>query len=431
MITKKNLILVILIAFLINGCDLLSIKEQQEKVAKFCQIKGTVVAEQPTNGLIVALIRYKTSSFKDNDNWALVDHYVLEKAGQWAFYASPGTYFLTAFQDINNNKIFERNEPAIPFDSKKKFNCGSGEHKTGINLVIPHDGRIPGNAPVDISKLQARSKSEQLNASLGQALAIGEVINLDDQRFSRENASKGLWKPFDFIWESKPGVYFLQPYDENKIPVLFVHGITGTPIEFSFLIKNLDHSRFQPWVAYYPSGSQLINIATILNRTIIQLKAQHHFKKIFLVAHSMGGLISRSMILENSKTFQDQLYASFISISTPWNGHSAAQIAKYAPAAAYSWLDMTPGSEFLTQLFYAENNIRPIHLPPHMPHSLIFTYLHSESDDGTISIESQLRAEAQEDASHLYGFLQSHNGILEDLKTSKLINQLLFDADNE
>lgn len=430
MVIIKNLIFIILIAFLITSCDLLSIKKQQEKAAEFCQLAGTIATEQPNkSNLIVVLLRHKSGSIKDKNNWTLVDHYVLEKTGKWFFHSLPGTYFLTAFQDINNNKIFERNEPAIPLDSKKKFNCAPNEHKSGINLVIPHQGRIPGDAPVDISTLQARSKAEQLNVSLGQALAIGEVISLEDQRFSHENARKGLWKPFDFIWESKPGIYFLQPYDENKIPVLFIHGINGTPIEFNFLIKNLDQSRFQPWVAYYPSGSKLNNIAIHLNRTINQLKAHHHFQNLFIVAHSMGGLVARGMILENSETFQEKLYSLFISISTPWNGHAAAQMAKHAPAAVYSWLDMTPGSEFLTQLFYKESRIR--HLPAHTSHHLIFTYLSGKSDDSTVSIESQLRPEAQKDAEHIYGFLQSHSGVLEHTETSKLINQTLYDANNE
>jgi pimeloyl-ACP methyl ester carboxylesterase/uncharacterized protein (DUF2141 family) len=423
----KKIIFVVSIALLITSCNFFGIKEQQEKAAEFCQLTGTIAAEQPKkSNLIVALLRHKSGSLKDKNNWALVDHYVLEKPGKWTFYSRPGTYFLTAFLDINNNKIFERDEPAIPFDTKRKFNCAPSEHKSGINLVIPHQGRIPGDAPVDISNLQARSIEEQLNVSLGQALAIGEVISLEDQRFSLENASKGLWKPFDFIWESKPGIYFLQPFDENKIPILFIHGINGTPVKFSFLIKNLDQSRFQPWVAYYPSGSKLNNIASHLNRTITQLKAQHHFQNLFIVAHSMGGLVARDMILENNKTFQEKLYSLFISISTPWNGHNAAKIAQHAPAAAYSWLDITPGSQFLSSLFYTENKSTHLQFPANISHHLIFTYLTGESDDGTISIESQLRPEAQKDAEHLYGFLQSHNGILGDAKVSALLNKIII-----
>lgn len=432
MIAIKNIIFIALITTLITSCSFVNIKEQQEKAAEFCQLTGTIATGQVNkSSLIVALLRHKSGSLTNKGNWSLVDHYVLDEPGQWGFYSRSGTYFLTAFQDINNNKFYERDEPAIPFDSEQKIHCVPNEHKSGIKLVIPLQGRIPGDTPVDISNLQARSKAEQLNVSLGQALAIGEVISLTDQKFSRENASQGLWAPFDFIWESKPGIYFLQPYENHKTPVLFIHGINGTPIEFNLLINNLDHSRFQPWVAYYPSGSKLSNIATHLNRTISQLKAQHHFQKLFLVAHSMGGLVAREMILENNKTFQEKLYSLFISISTPWNGHNAAKIAQHAPAAAYSWLDITPDSQFLSNLFYTENKSKFRQFPTNITHHLIFTYLTGEPDDGTISIESQLRPEAQKGAEHLYGFLQSHNGILEDKKTSNLINQIILDSNKQ
>lgn len=409
------------------SCDLLNIKEQQDKAASFCQIKGSVNSELPNNGaLIVVLLRHKGGLVNDKHNWGLVDHFVLDKPGKWAFYSRPGNYFLTAFQDINNNTVFERDEPAIPFDSSQQFTCTPKSNKAQINLIIPQQGRIPGNAPIDISNLQVRTKTEQLNVSLGQALAVGEILSLEDSRFSHKNAHMGLWRPFDFIWESKPGVYFLKKYDPNKIPVLFVHGISGTPIEFNFLINNLDQTRYQPWVVYYPSGSKLKTIVNNINRTLSQLKAEYHFKNLILVAHSMGGLVARNMILEQSETEQKKLYTLFISISTPWNGHKAAANAKNLPNPLYSWVDMAPSSEFLTQLFYTESLNR--HLPPYTAHHLIFTYLTGQADDGTVSIESQLRSEAQGDARHLYGFLQSHTGILKDKRTSLLLNRLLLEV---
>jgi len=429
MIYIKKIIFLILISSLITGCALINIKDQQQKAANFCQLKGTINTElDSNNGLIVVLFRHKEGAFDQKQSWSLVDHYTLDKPGQWAFYSSPGTYFLTAFQDINNNQIFERNEPAIPFNPKQKFTCLNNSNETNINLVIPHLGRIPGEKSIDISKLQVRTKEQQLNVSLGQALAVGEVIDLTDPRFSQENASKGLWRPFDFIWESKPGIYFLQQYDKRKTPVLFIHGINGSPAEFKFLIEHLDHSRFQPWVAYYPSGAKLKNIASHLNRTLEQLKTKHHFKNILLVAHSMGGLVTRSMILEQNKALDNNFYSLFVSISTPWNGHSAAKMTKYAPAAAYSWLDLSPDSQFLTNLFYSENGSSTQPLSINLPHHLIFTYLTGEADDGTISIESQLRLEAQEDATGLYGYLQSHTGILKNLKTSTVLNKILGDS---
>jgi hypothetical protein len=100
----------------------------------------------------------------------------------------------------------------------------------------------------------------------------------------------------------------------------------------------------------------------------------------------------------------------------------------YAPAAVYSWYDMAPGSKFLSHLFYDGAQSERRRLPSNLSHHLIFTFLGTESDDGTVSLESQLRPEAQEESFRLYGFLQSHIGVLNDSKTSELLNRILSDA---
>ncbi len=418
------------LAPLLAGCDLLAVREQQQKSEVFCLLRGDVKPEKPEEGdLVVVLLRHKGGAVTAKENWGLVDHFLLEKPGTWFFYANPGTYYLTAFQDTNHDQIFERDEPAIPIDLNKAFRCAAGEAKNNLDLVIPHDGRIPGEGSVDISAMQVRSATEQLNVSLGQSLVIGETATLDNPRFARENASKGLWRPFDFIVEARPGIYFLGPYDPAKTPVLFVHGINSTPLDFSHLIGHLDHSRFQPWVYYYPSGAKLERLGHVLNNIIMQLKAEHGFQRLFVVAHSMGGLVSRSALLENSETAGKRLVPLFVSIASPWNGHRAAQLGvDYAPTAVYSWIDMAPGSQFLTQLYYQAPNSTRRHLPSGLAHHLMFTFLPTESGDGTVSLESQLREEAQQEASRLYGFAQSHTGVLDYPKTSDLLNQILLDA---
>ena len=70
-----------------------------------------------------------------------------------------------------------------------------------------------------------------------------------------ENATYNIdWEPFAFVEDGGTGIHFLQPYDPDKVPVLFVHGINGAPRDFTALIQNLDQSRYQPWVLSYPSG---------------------------------------------------------------------------------------------------------------------------------------------------------------------------------
>ena len=422
--------LLLVATHLLSGCTLFEVKGQQEKVGAVCRLHGTVKPDQPGEGeYVVVLLRHKGGEIGQRVNWSLVDHFLLEQPGAWFFVANPGTYYLTAFQDVNRDQVFERDEPAIPVDFKQVFACAPGEARNDANLVIPHDGRIAGEGSVDISALQVRSAGEQLDASLGQALALGETTTLDNPRFSRENASKGLWRPFDFIWDAKPGIYFLEPYTPAKTAVLFVHGINGGPTDFRPLIERLDRSRFQPWVYYYPSGAKLQNLGMYLDRLVMQLKARYGFKRLLLVAHSMGGLVARSALLDHAENYGDGLIPLFVSIATPWDGHRAAQLGvDYAPTAVYSWIDMAPGSAFLKGLYYQASGAERRRLPPSLDHHLIFTFLTTESGDGTVSLESQLREEAQEESKHLYGFARSHMGVFDDPKTAVLLNRLLVEA---
>ena len=56
----------------------------------------------------------------------------------------------------------------------------------------------------------------------------------------------------------------LQEYDARRMPVIFVHGMSGTPLDFSAAIASLDRSKYQPWVLYYPSGLRLDMVSDYL-----------------------------------------------------------------------------------------------------------------------------------------------------------------------
>lgn len=413
------------------GCALFSIREQHRKLDAVCRVSGSVRAEsEEGHTLVVVLLRQQGPSFDAPGAVQLVDHFVLDQPGTWFFLTGAGTYRITAFEDVDGDLTYQPDEPAIPPDVAPSVQCTAGEKRSGIALEIPRAGRFPARGPVDITRVQARSPAEQLMVSLGQLTAVGEVASLDDARFSRDNASKGMWRVFDFLLEAGPGLYFLEPYSPTKTPVLFVHGIDATPIDFTFLIDHLDRSAFQPWVYYYPSGAYLDNVGDHLTQTVQKLQARYDFRELVVVAHSMGGLVARSFILKHAETARDHRIPLFISIASPWNGHTAAAIgATHGPTLVRAWNDLVPGSAFLTRLFYEEGAppAQRRRLPAGTAYHLIFTFLPGESGDGTISLVSQLRREAQEDAVRLYGFEQSHRGILEDPETARLLNRLLAD----
>jgi hypothetical protein len=258
---------VLVMSLLTSGCMFQTVRDQQAKAAALCTISGTVRTEHPSqHPLVVGLVRHMGSDVTAVENFRLFDHFVVEGGGLWFFRVSPGTYGLVAFADRKADLIYQPGEPFLRVDPHRLLVCVSSEEKRDIALVIPEDGRPSIAGDIAITELQARTVHDQLTASVGLLSAIGVITTLDDPRFRLENAASGMWAPFDFVFNFRPGVYFLQAYDHNKIPVLFVHGINGTPTSFRFLIERLDSHTFQPWVYYYPSGASLSLCADYLSQ---------------------------------------------------------------------------------------------------------------------------------------------------------------------
>lgn len=421
--------IVLFIACCLSGCGLFAVKEQQEKIANYCRIYGAVKPEID-NGkkMIVVLFKFNGGDVKKRENWRLVDHFVSDRPGKWYFITAPGSYLVTAFKDTNDDLIYQLDEPAINPVPENMLTCEPGAIKTGVDLIIGEQDRANAKAPLDISKAQIRSSRQQLDISLGQVTHVGVIAALDEPRFSEETAKQSLWKPLDFLIDGNAGLYFLEPYSDDKIPVLFVHGINGTPRDFNYLINQLDRAHFQPWVVYYPSGSYIDNVAQFIDQKLLQLQAQYKFDKIAVIAHSMGGLVSRSFIFKRLGNSRSLSIPLFISIATPWGGHNAAKLGvDHALTPVNSWKDLAPGSRFMTELFYTTDKPQAARrkLPEDMSKHLLFSFIDSEAGDGTVSLASELRPEAQEEADRIYGYQRSHMEILNVPETAQVVNRLL------
>jgi pimeloyl-ACP methyl ester carboxylesterase len=228
---------------------------------------------------------------------------------------------------------------------------------------------------------------------------------------------------FDVGW----GVYFLEEYDPEKIPVLFVHGALGTPRDFEYLIRHLDRQHFQPWLLYYPTALDLATTARAVNRVMLRLHALHHYSRIAVVAHSMGGLVARAAINHATEYLPGKRLVTLpllVTISTPWNGQVMAELgAEHAPVPAPSWRSMTPGSPFLATL-------RETALPPETRYHLFFSYqgdskLIQETNDNIVAVSSELALDLQRSAVSVLGFDEDHVSILRSEQVSDALNQAL------
>ncbi len=128
------------------------------------------------------------------------------------------------------------------------------------------------------------------------ALVFGELISFEDKKMDLEYGNIGYWQPLTFLQEVGARIYFMESYNPKKTPVLFLHGAVGTPLHFKDIAGRIDRKRYQPWLFYYPSGMPLEKISTALNIMVMDLHQLHRFEKLYVVAHSMGGLAEAQRI---------------------------------------------------------------------------------------------------------------------------------------
>jgi pimeloyl-ACP methyl ester carboxylesterase len=434
---SRSLALVALIAgcLALPGCttmrQVFGFKEQAAQARAMARIDGRIETEGPSQGtLVVVLGRLVEGEEKPVG----VDSYVRLKPGTYAFAVGPGRYQVGAYEDRNRNGLLDPDERAFRVRDSKILEVGPGE-RASFDILLAIGATLPElTEPVDVLAIVERTPKEQREFSLWAFSVQGEICeDLTDSKFGPQAGPRGLWEPMNFLNDGLAGVYFLEPYDPERIPVLFVHGISGFPQEFSTLIEELDSERFQAWFYFYPSGFRLDGISNHLEELLKRLQVKYDFNELAVVAHSMGGLVSRGAILKYEEDTGRDDVRLFVSISTPWGGDLKAKGAADAPIELpLSFADMSPSSDYLRWLFY-EDEDRKISksLPEDVDYHLIFGFRMKGSgkiaDDGSVTVASQARVEAQEQALSVRAWDYGHVQILHSPEAVTRMNRLLDD----
>jgi pimeloyl-ACP methyl ester carboxylesterase len=425
MIWIRSLLLALVVSGLTGCSTLLAVKGQQREADTICVVSGTVATEQTARGpLVVALFT------RSGDDYVMVDYFTASKPGLWIFGVQAGTYWVVAFEDVNGDGAYE-DEPFYRPDPAKPLVLTPGQQVKNIDIVIPFTGRALRTGRMTLAGMMARTPEDQQRKSLYAMSQLGTVTTLDDPRFADDTATAGMWKFYDFLAAGRAGLYFLEAYDPKRIPVLFVHGIDGTPRNFKDLIAKLDRRRFQPWVLYYPSGGRLDTIVTWMDQLFTRLEVELKLRKVVVVAHSMGGLVSRGFVLQHHDTTGSDVVRTFVTISSPLGGmESAGKGVEDSPVVVRSWYGLAPGNPFLDGLFYKDpaTHKQRRRLPEPTAYHMLFGFKGgglSGASDGTVSVASQLRPEAQEEALSLRGYDETHVGILSSPAVATHLNDIL------
>jgi pimeloyl-ACP methyl ester carboxylesterase len=129
-------------------------------------------------------------------------------------------------------------------------------------------------------------------------------------RESPRKYTEGFLDPNDA--DIRPKLFMMEPYQRNKIPVVFIHGLWSDPATWIDMVNELRvhgdlYRRYQFWLFRYPTGGELLESATELREQLQSARElfdpQHQdaaLEQTVLVGHSMGGLVAQLQVTHSA-----------------------------------------------------------------------------------------------------------------------------------
>lgn len=355
----------------------------------------------------------------------LVD--IMHNAGAGKHYGlnlPEGNYQVLGLADFNNDLFYSPDEVigqysiSLNKDRYSEMVVGNVDIELTPKLSVAWDFSIPVVASIKSPNSLFYPKNT--------------IRSLDDPIFSKEMSTLGMYAPAAFLEKSPIFFYAMEEDIGYKIPVIFVHGINGSPREFDTIIKLIDKEHYKPWFFYYPSGGNLGQMADFFYNIFLSGKIVSNNKRIpfVIIAHSMGGLIVREA-LNKVKINDESSKIVFVSMATPFGGHPATVKAEKSGLLVLpSWRDLNPNNSFIKNLYRNA-------LPSNVDHQLIYAFADDreikfgENTDGTVPLSSQLHSVAQEQSDHQHGLNATHTGILVDSNSTRYIVDLIHSVRTE
>jgi pimeloyl-ACP methyl ester carboxylesterase len=100
----------------------------------------------------------------------------------------------------------------------------------------------------------------------------------------------------------REGIYFISPYDPEKIPVVLVHGLMSIPQMWFPIIAQIERDaelrgKFQFWVFGYPTGDPVALLALRLRESLRRVyQVYPKTKNMVMISYSLGGLLGQMQV---------------------------------------------------------------------------------------------------------------------------------------
>lgn len=213
-----------------------------------------------------------------------------------------------------------RRKPEAPLAAEKFYPPGLSLPVTAFLRVHPRDpGQSAGGQAVLTAHLELHDPlTVQTVDVAGMKAPLESDLSTPLAYFLNKPAlaslpTIGLLNPDKYAGLS--GLYMVQPYEPNKIPVLMVHGLWSSPITWMEMFNDLRsdpliRDRYQFWFYLYPTGQPFWISAAQLRADLAEARqvldpnhAQSALDQMVLVGHSMGGLVSGMQTIESGNVY--------------------------------------------------------------------------------------------------------------------------------
>jgi triacylglycerol esterase/lipase EstA (alpha/beta hydrolase family) len=362
--------------------------------------------------LSIAIAAY-SDKFRSNER---VDTMYFAGAGtHFGLNLPAGEYRLVVFADKDDNNVFDHSEVV-------------GRKTILLNKSTAPE-KVLGHSDIQLEQSLQISWAESIplpaipEPKTSLFFPKGSIRSLDEAIFDKGLATLGMYEPASFL-ERAPNMFYALEEDLGyKIPVVFVHGMDGTPRSFKPIIDRLDRERYKPWIFYYPSGADLNQLAEFFYRIFLSGDAiPLGDMPMIVVAHSVGGVVVREALNKYENNRDENKIELLVTIASPLGGSDAAASGeKHGLIVLPAWRDLNPDNDFIKQLYR-----KP--LPEFVHHQLLYAYRNDkavklgENSDGSVALSSQLHPPAQQQSDDQFGYNSTHSGIL---KNQRMIDHLL------
>ncbi len=186
-----------------------------------------------------------------------------------------------------------------------------------VVLVFGKPPRNGGPRPVELLVINTRDSSVAAIAGRKVQLAYDLTAPIEMQfrnKFVLDLGLKGLLFPEKA--EAHAGIFATQPYDRNKIPVLFVHGLSSDPHIWEDAMNAVIgdpvlRTRYQLWYFIYPTGMGVPGSARLLRKDLLETRRELDpnnddpgFNNMVVIGHSMGGILAHMQVIDSGDEFR-------------------------------------------------------------------------------------------------------------------------------